>query len=129
MRSVDLAHDSQCDQKFRLAGATPTRPDNPSLGEEEWSLLQICLAGEGRTSAQKGFIDMKRVLSLVSATVFVVSMVVLFSQESAASQQFAKDTGKKCLDCHKKIPKKGDKEMQLTELGQKFKDNGNKMPN
>ena len=71
---------------------------------------------------------MKRVLALVSTVAFAISIVVLFSQECTASQQFAKDTGKKCLDCHKKIPKKGDKDMQLTELGQKFKDNGNKMP-
>ena len=71
---------------------------------------------------------MRRVLTLVSAIAFVISMLVLSSREGAASQQFAKDTGKKCPDCHKKIPKKGDKDAQLTELGQKFKDNGNKMP-
>ncbi len=71
---------------------------------------------------------MNKVLKLVGAVVFVCSMVFLFSRDSAATQQFSKDTGKKCLDCHKKIPKKGDKDMQLTELGQKFKDNGNKMP-
>lgn len=71
---------------------------------------------------------MNRVLTVVSALAFVFSTMFLFSHESAASQQFAKDTGKKCLDCHKKIPKKGDKDLQLTELGQKFKENGNKMP-
>ena len=71
---------------------------------------------------------MKNVLTLISAVVFAVSTMFLFSPESAASQQFSKETGKKCLDCHKKIPKKGDKDVQLTELGQKFKDNGNKMP-
>jgi hypothetical protein len=31
-------------------------------------------------------------------------------------------------DRDKKLPKNGDKELYLTELGQKFKDNGNKMP-
>ena len=71
---------------------------------------------------------MKNVLTLISAVVFAVSTMFLFSPESAASQQFSNETGKKCLDCHKKIPKKGDKDAQLTELGQKFKDNGNKMP-
>jgi hypothetical protein len=71
---------------------------------------------------------MNRILTLVGAVAFVFSTMVLFPQEGAASQQFAKDTGKKCLDCHKKIPKKGDKDTQLTELGQKFKENGNKMP-
>ena len=71
---------------------------------------------------------MKRLLALITAFSFAVPMILLFSFDSVASQQFSKDTGKKCLDCHKKVPKKGDKDAQLTELGQKFKDNGNKMP-
>lgn len=45
-----------------------------------------------------------------------------------ASSQFTKETGKKCADCHSKIPKKGDKDLYLTELGKKFKENGNKLP-
>ena len=45
-----------------------------------------------------------------------------------ASSQFTKETGKKCADCHSKVPKKGDKELYLTELGKKFKENGNKLP-
>jgi hypothetical protein len=71
---------------------------------------------------------MKRVLTLLSGLVFVASVLFLVSNHCIASQQFSKETGKKCLDCHKKIPKKGDKDAQLTEMGQKFKDNGNKMP-
>jgi hypothetical protein len=45
-----------------------------------------------------------------------------------ASSKFTKETGKKCADCHSKVPKKGDKELYLTELGKKFKENGNKLP-
>jgi hypothetical protein len=71
---------------------------------------------------------MKRVLTLLSGLFFAVSLLFLVSNPGIASQQFSKATGKKCLDCHKKIPKKGDKDAQLTELGQQFKDNGNKMP-
>ncbi len=71
---------------------------------------------------------MKRLLMLVGAVTFAICIMFVFSHDSSASQQFSKETGKKCLDCHKKIPKKGDKDPQLTELGQKFKDNGNKMP-
>ncbi|HVN82258.1 MAG TPA: hypothetical protein VMW38_24955 [Terriglobia bacterium] len=114
--------------KSKLAGVTPPRPDNPSLGEEERSLLQFRFGKEGEISAEGAYIKMNKVLKLVGAVAFFFSMMFMFSHDSAATQQFAKDTGKKCLDCHKKIPKKGDKDMQLTELGQKFKDNGNKMP-
>jgi hypothetical protein len=45
-----------------------------------------------------------------------------------ATSQFTKETGKKCADCHSKVPKKGDKDLYLTELGKKFKENGNKLP-
>ena len=45
-----------------------------------------------------------------------------------ASAKFTKETGKKCTDCHSKVPKKGEADLYLTELGKKFKENGNKMP-
>ena len=69
-----------------------------------------------------------RVLMLLSVSFMAVVLTFVLSDRTDASSKFAKETGKKCLDCHKKLPKKGDKELNLTELGQKFKDNGNKMP-
>jgi hypothetical protein len=50
------------------------------------------------------------------------------SNNADASAKFTKETGKKCIDCHSKIPKKGKTELYLTELGKKFKENGNKVP-
>jgi hypothetical protein len=50
---------------------------------------------------------------------------LIVSQPAAATAQFAKDTGKSCGDCHTN-PKGGG---ALTDLGAKFKANGNKMPN
>jgi len=56
-------------------------------------------------------------------------VVLLFSPTSSiGSAKYAKETGKKCLDCHVKVPKKGDKDVQLTELGKKFVENGHKLP-
>jgi len=58
-----------------------------------------------------------------------LGVALLFSTTPPnASQKFAKETGKKCLDCHTKIPKKGDKDVQLTELGKNFAENGHKLP-
>lgn len=58
-----------------------------------------------------------------------LGVALLFSvTPSNATQKYAKETGKKCLDCHTKIPKKGDKDLQLTELGKKFAENGHKLP-
>lgn len=58
-----------------------------------------------------------------------LGVVLLFSSApSMASAKYAKETGKKCLDCHTKVPKKGDKDPQLTELGKKFAENGHKLP-
>ena len=58
-----------------------------------------------------------------------LGVALLFSPTpSNAIQKYAKETGKKCLDCHTKVPKKGDKDHQLTELGKKFAENGHKLP-
>jgi hypothetical protein len=58
-----------------------------------------------------------------------LGVALLFSATpSTASQKYAKETGKKCLDCHTKVPKKGDKDHLLTELGKKFAENGHKLP-
>jgi hypothetical protein len=63
------------------------------------------------------------VLAAASAALLLVSI-----RPSTATQKYAKETGKKCLDCHTKVPKKGDADHQLTELGKKFAENGHKLP-
>ena len=56
------------------------------------------------------------------------ALVLAFTCSVGASAKFTKETGKKCLDCHSKIPKKGEANLYLTEYGKKFKENGNKVP-
>jgi hypothetical protein len=67
----------------------------------------------------------KSMLVLAAASVF---LFLLSIKPSTATQKYAKETGKKCLDCHTKVPKKGDTDPQLTELGKKFAENGHKLP-
>ena len=67
-------------------------------------------------------------LKLLGILCFAFVIAFSLSSRVTATQKYAKETGKKCLDCHKKIPKQGDKDVQLTELGQKFKDNDHKLP-
>jgi hypothetical protein len=58
-----------------------------------------------------------------------LAVALLFSTvPSNASQKYAKETGKKCLDCHTKIPKKGDADHKLNEFGKKFAENDHKLP-
>ena len=58
-----------------------------------------------------------------------LGVALLFSvTPSNATQKYAKETGKKCLDCHTKVPKKGATDHQLNELGKKFAENGHKLP-
>jgi hypothetical protein len=58
-----------------------------------------------------------------------LGVALLFSATpSNATQKYAKDTKKKCLDCHTKVPKKGATDHLLTELGKKFAENGHKLP-
>ena len=68
------------------------------------------------------------VLKLLGVTLFTLVVAIALSFQISATPKYAKDTGKKCLDCHKKIPKAGDKDPQLTELGEKFKANDHKLP-
>ena len=63
------------------------------------------------------------ILAAATAALFLLSI-----KPSTATSKYAKDTGKKCLDCHTKVPKKGDADPQLTELGKKFAENGHKLP-
>ena len=58
-----------------------------------------------------------------------LGVALLFSATpSTATQKYAKETGKKCLDCHTKVPKKGDTDHLLNEFGKKFAENGHKLP-
>jgi len=58
-----------------------------------------------------------------------LGVALLFSvTPSNATQKYAKDTGKKCLDCHTKVPKKGATDHLLNEFGKKFAENGHKLP-
>ena len=67
-----------------------------------------------------------RMLKLISIFFFAVALIFTLMHTASASAKFTKETGKKCLDCHSKIPKKGEAELYLTEYGKKFKENGNK---
>jgi len=55
-------------------------------------------------------------------TAAVIALAI--SRPAAATVQFATDTGKACGDCH--VSKSGGG--KLTEFGEKFKANGNKLP-
>jgi len=63
------------------------------------------------------------VLAVASAVLFLLTIT-----PSTATSKYAKETGKKCQDCHTKVPKKGATDPQLTELGKKFAENGHKLP-
>ena len=69
---------------------------------------------------------MNRMLKLISVFFFAVALIFILIHTGSASAKFTKETGKKCLECHSKIPKKGEAEIYLTEYGKKFKENGNK---
>ena len=70
-----------------------------------------------------------KMLKLGFALGTALGVALLFSVTPAnATLKYAKETGKKCLDCHVKVPKKGDKDVQLTELGKKFAENDHKLP-
>ena len=67
-------------------------------------------------------------IRLISVGIAVLVFSAALLSPLKATSQFTKETGKKCADCHSKIPKKGDKDLYLTELGKQFKENGNKLP-
>ena len=62
------------------------------------------------------------VLITALAVVTVWSLVPV-----TATPKYAKDTGKKCSDCHVKVPKKGE-DPNLTDLGKAFQKNDHKLP-
>jgi hypothetical protein len=58
-----------------------------------------------------------------------LGVILLFSSTpSIGSQKYAKETKKKCLDCHTKVPKKGATDPLLNEFGKKFAENDHKLP-
>ncbi len=59
-----------------------------------------------------------------AAIVMVGAIALVISPKASATAKFATETGKTCADCHTN-PKGGG---ALTDLGEKFKANGNKMP-
>ena len=71
---------------------------------------------------------LKRIIKPMSVGTVILFLFTVSRSHLTASSQFTKETGKKCADCHSKVPKKGDKDLYLTELGKKFKENGNKLP-
>ncbi|MEW5976167.1 MAG: hypothetical protein AB1898_10230 [Acidobacteriota bacterium] len=69
-----------------------------------------------------------RTFKMIVTLFFGAVLTVVLLHSAGASAKFTKETGKKCLECHSKIPKKGEKELYLTPLGKAFHENGNKMP-
>ncbi len=70
-----------------------------------------------------------KTLKLAFALAAALGIAWSFSPNpSHATPKYAKETKKKCLDCHTKVPKKGDTDHQLNELGKKFAENGHKLP-
>jgi|HubBroStandDraft_5_1064220.scaffolds.fasta_scaffold748052_2 mono/diheme cytochrome c family protein len=65
-------------------------------------------------------------LACVTAAGLVISAagLLVVSQPAMATAQFAKQTGKACGDCHTASAGGG----PLTPFGDKFKANGNKLP-
>ncbi|MEW5976128.1 MAG: hypothetical protein AB1898_10035 [Acidobacteriota bacterium] len=64
--------------------------------------------------------------ALVAMGAMILGLVFAWTPASA-TLKYSKETGKKCLDCHSKVPKKGE-DPNLTELGKKFAENGHKLP-
>jgi hypothetical protein len=74
-------------------------------------------------------VNAKMTLVLTCSTAAAVAIAgaasLLVSLPAAATAQFAKETGKACGDCHTNPAGGG----ALTPFGEKFKANGNKLPN
>lgn len=73
-------------------------------------------------------VDAKKTFLLACSTAAVAVIVgaatLVMTRPAAATAQFAKVTGKACGDCHTNAKGGG----PLTDLGAKFKANGNKLP-
>jgi len=62
--------------------------------------------------------------AMASAVVGAALVSLMLVRPAAATVQFGVETGKTCADCHTNAAGGG----PLTPFGQKFKDNGNKLP-
>lgn len=51
-------------------------------------------------------------------------LVFLWGAQAQATLKFKKETGKKCIYCHYRVPERDEKDPQLNEEGIKFKENG-----
>jgi hypothetical protein len=97
---------------------------NPSPARRTNGSCNSFLLKERRNSMRK----LNLAAKVLSVFFLAAALMVVLFNNANASAKFTKETGKKCTDCHSKIPKKGETELYLTELGKKFKENGNKMP-
>ncbi len=50
--------------------------------------------------------------------------LLLFHSTAEATLKYRKETGKLCVFCHTRIPEPGQDDPELTEEGEKFKENG-----
>ena len=70
-------------------------------------------------------------MKMLRGAVILCTALAVFAAWSAvpvtATQKYAKETGKKCTQCHTKIPKKGE-DPNLTDFGKEFHKNGDKLP-
>ena len=69
-----------------------------------------------------------KILRWFVALITALAVVTVWSLVPVtATPKYAKDTGKKCTDCHVKVPKKGE-DPNLTDLGKAFQKNDHKLP-
>lgn len=65
-----------------------------------------------------------RKLKLIALFILLGSFFLfLFSFRAEATLKHRKETGKRCVFCHTRIPESGAEDPQLNEDGQKFEDN------
>ena len=51
-------------------------------------------------------------------------VVIPWRYQVEATLKYRRDTGKKCVFCHERVPEPGAKDPLLTEDGRRFRDNG-----
>ncbi len=70
-------------------------------------------------------------MKIVRSAVILFTALAVFAVWSnvpvTATQKYAKETGKKCTECHTKVPKKGE-DPNLTDLGKAYQKNDHKLP-
>lgn len=71
---------------------------------------------------------MKMLRGFVVLITALAVFAVWTSVPVTATQKYAKETGKKCTECHTKVPTKGAADPNLTDFGKAFQKNGHKLP-